>query len=104
MSDPAGNGAYRAAIAAAILVAVAAGADLETTVGTVQKVNPSAREVTVVTGRGYALRAIVFHLDPAAEPAPELEAGMIVEIRHRKVGGREVASRVTIVPPQRGQP
>jgi len=103
------SGTNRALVAAAIVIAMTSGIGLTTTIGTVQAVDPNAHELAVVTGRGYALRTIVFQVEPGKAEGPSLatvKPGQIVEVHHRKISGREVALSIEILPPeqQRGQP
>src|SRR5262245_63580733 len=96
----------QAVMSIAIAVALAATTDFTTTTGTIKAVDPSAHEVIVITGPGYALRAVVFHVDAEQKDLPALttlKPGTIVQVWHHKVGGREEAVNLAIVSPGTGR-
>ena len=98
-----GSGASQAVMSIAIAVALAAATDFVTTTGTIKTVDPAAHEITVVTGPGYALRAVVFHIDTEKKDLPALttlKPGTIVQVWHHSVAGREEAVNLAVVSPQ----
>jgi Cu/Ag efflux protein CusF len=108
MDNRADRARPRATIAIIILMtatALIAAADSETTRCTIRKVDPASREVTAVYGSGYALRVRVFRLDPDCRIAG-LKPGQVVEVKHRRTGGRDVALSIAAVLPDenRGRP
>jgi len=103
MIKTSGSGAYRAMMSVALAVALAAATDFATTTGTIKAVDPAAHEITVITGPGYALRAVVLHIDTEKKDLPALatlKPGTIVQVWHHRVAGREEAVNIAVVSPE----
>ena len=98
-----GSVAFQTAMSVAIAVALAAATDFTTTTGTIKTVDLAAHEVTVITGPGYALRAVIFHVDADKKDLPALSTlkpGTVVQVWHHKVAGREEAVNMAVVSPE----
>jgi hypothetical protein len=79
------------AVHAGTVAATANSVGLQQTIGTVSAIDPDARRISVITGRGHALRVMVFlagtdcriELGGAVAPLMNLRRGQIVDVRYR---------------------
>jgi hypothetical protein len=117
--SPRERAAHPATIGLAALLAVAALAgtvkgtasdsELQHMTGTVTAVEPDARRISVITGRGHALRVMAFHAGAAcrieiggvAAPLTSLRRGQIVAVSYRD-GAQPYAAESIATPPTTG--
>ena len=85
----------------------ASGIDLAQTIGTVKAVDPDARQVSVITGCGHAVRVMVFQastgcrieVDGVGAPIASLRRGQIVAVRYRGAAPPYAAESIATPPP-----
>jgi len=101
-------------LAAFLVIAVHAGAatgtpddlELKQTTGTVSAIETDARQISVITGCGHALRVMVFHADAACRieidgvvaPLTSLRRGRIVTVRYRSGPEPYIAESIATIP------
>lgn len=94
------------AVHAATAPATADSVGLQQTIGTVSAVDPDARRISVITGRGHALRVMAFHagtecrieVGGADAPLTNLKRGQIVDVRYRGATEPYTAESIATVP------
>jgi hypothetical protein len=95
-----------AVVHAATAPATANSVGLQQTIGTVSAVDADARRISVITGRGHALRVMVFlagtdcriELGGAFAPLMNLRRGQIVDVRYRGATEPYTAESIATVP------